>query len=142
MIVKPSDDLAAAIARLGGEEDGQVWSDSWNDLCHQGCVHDDSFLVLPHVAAVADGHAPGAPQEAVLAAGLIGDCATAEPVKATLPPAGPAALAPLPARLHQTATQAGHEGVARGVTHLFGHATRPACDDVFAVSEQVEASHR
>jgi hypothetical protein len=229
---RPAGEPVAAFARLGGAEDGQVWSELWNDLCHQGCVYDDSFLALPYLAAIADGRAPGVPQEAVLMAGLIasaaddersaryaeeitlllpvarrlldaagddavafvyllqcvlafegertwsaglleglyeqeyeidcpecgstlfiafgdhgtfasdGDYVTADPVKAELLPVEPAALAPLPARLHRAATQAGHEGVARGLTCLFGRATCPACDDVFAVSEQVEANFR
>ncbi|MGW3661914.1 hypothetical protein [Streptomyces sp. NPDC005141] len=70
MIVRPSDDLAAAIARLGGEEDEQVWSDLFDDLCHQRSVYDDSFLALPYLASIANDQAPGAPGEAVLMAGL------------------------------------------------------------------------
>ncbi|MFC5031859.1 hypothetical protein C8250_002840 [Streptomyces sp. So13.3] len=75
MSVRPSDDLAAAFARLGGEEDGQVWSDLWDDLCHQESVYDDSFPALPYLAAIATGRSPGEPQEAVLMAGLIASAA-------------------------------------------------------------------
>ncbi|MGW1963909.1 hypothetical protein ACWCPD_27195 [Streptomyces sp. NPDC001935] len=230
MTARPSDDLAAAFARLGGEDDGQVWIELWDDLCHQGSVYADSFLALPHLAAVADGRAPGEPHEAVELAGLIasaadeehsaryagelavllpvadrlldaagedavvfvdllqcllafegervwsaglleglyqqeyeiecpecaselfiafgdrgtfasaGDYVTTDPPTAPLLPADPADLAPLPARLHRTAAQAGHGDVARGILHLFGRATCPDCDDVFPVSEQVEAA--
>lgn len=231
LIVRPSDDLAAAFARLGGEEDGQVWSELWDDLCHQGSVYEDSFLALPYLAAIVTGGAPGAPQDAVLMAGLIasaaddehsaryaaeinallpvarhlldaatddrptfvyllqcvlafegervwsagrleglfegeyevdcptcasslfiafgdhgsfapsGDHATADPVKAALLPADPATLDAMPARLHRTATEAGHEEVARGLTYLFGRATCPDCAGDFVVSQQVEESH-
>ncbi|MFJ1566657.1 hypothetical protein ACIOG8_20990 [Streptomyces erythrochromogenes] len=227
MIAKLSDDLAAAFARLGGEDEGQVWSDLWDDLCHLNCVDDDSFLALPYLAAVSAGRAPGAPHEAVSMAGLIvsaadeeqaaryaeeiavflrtarrllgetgddtpafvyllqgvlafegervwspgrleglfteeyevdcpacsstlfvafgaygafasaGDYVTSDPVKAALLPADPAALDPLPARLHHMATEAGQEKVAHGLTYLFGRATCPDCEEVFAVSEQV-----
>ncbi|WP_405525820.1 hypothetical protein OG592_40435 [Streptomyces avidinii] len=228
MSAHPSDDLAAAFARLGGEDDQQVWSDLWNDLCHQGCVYEDSFPALPYLAAIATGRAPGEPQEAVLMAGLIasaadeehgaryagetsvllpvarrlldaatghpptfvhllqcvlafegervwsagrleglfeqeyeiecpqctaelfiafgdhgtfasaGDYVTADPVKAALLPADPRTLGPLPARLHRTASRAGHEQVALGLTYLFGRATCPDCGAEFAVPEQVE----
>ncbi|MCX4546465.1 hypothetical protein [Streptomyces sp. NBC_01565] len=67
-----------------------------------------------------------------------GDYVTADPLKAVLLPADPAALGPLPARLHRMATEAGHEEVARGLTHLFGRATCPDCAGDFVVSEQVE----
>ncbi|MFI7357987.1 hypothetical protein ACIBTP_29210 [Streptomyces avidinii] len=163
MSAHPSDDPAAAFARLGGEDDGQVWSDLWNDLCHQGCVYEDSFLALPYLAAIATGRAPGEPQEAVLMAGLIvsaadgehgaryamafgdhgtfasaGDYVTADPVRAALLPADPRTLGPLPARLHRTASRAGHEQVALGLTYLFGRAACPECGTEFAVPEQVE----
>ncbi|MFJ9549210.1 hypothetical protein [Streptomyces erythrochromogenes] len=227
MIPRPSDDLAAAFARLGGEDDGQVWSDLWDDLCHLNCVDDDSFLALPYLAAVSAGRAPGAPHEAVSMAGLIvsaadeeqtarhaeeiavflrtarrlldgtgddtpafvyllqgilafegervwstgrleglfteeyevdcpacsatlfvafgeygtfasaGDYVTSDPLKAALLPADPAALDPLPARLHRMATEAGQDTVAHRLTYLFGRATCPDCEDVFAVSDQV-----
>ncbi|MEU6866573.1 hypothetical protein ABZ924_25485 [Streptomyces sp. NPDC046876] len=75
MTVRPSDDLTAAFARLGGEEDERVWSDLWDDLCHQGSVYEDSFLALPYLAAIVTGRAPGAPQDAVLMAGLIASAA-------------------------------------------------------------------
>ncbi|MFI0960926.1 hypothetical protein ACH4S8_05855 [Streptomyces sp. NPDC021080] len=229
MTPKPSDDLAGTFARMGGADEGQVWSELWDDLCHQGCVYSDSYLALPHLAAIAEGRAPGAPADAVLMAGLIasaaddersaryageiavllpvarrlldaqdddvafvyflqcvlafegervwsagrleglfqqeyeiecpncasdlciafgdhgtfasaGDYVTADPAKSALLPADPAALAPLPARLHRTAAQAGHEDIARALTHLFGRAACPDCGDVFPVSEQVEAS--
>lgn len=52
-------------------------------------------------------------------------------------PADPAALAPLPARLHRTAAGAGHEEVARGLTYLSGRAVCPDCETGFEVSEQV-----
>ncbi|MFD6109096.1 hypothetical protein ACFWG0_03170 [Streptomyces yangpuensis] len=71
MIARPTDDLAASFARLGGEDDGQVWSSLWDDLCHQNCVYPDSYLALPYLAAIAAGRAPGAPDEAVSMAGLI-----------------------------------------------------------------------
>ena len=67
---------------------------------------------------------------------------TADVVKAALLPADPATLGPLPARLYRTATEAGHHGVARGLTHLFGRATCPVCTDEFIVAEQVEESYR
>ncbi len=220
--------VVAGFARLGGEDDQQVWSDLWNDLCHQGSVHGDSFLALPYLAAIATGRAPGAPQEAVLLAGLIasaadeelaaryaeevsallpvarglldaatghpptfvyllqcvlafegervwsagrleglfvqeyeiecphctselfiafgghgtfasaGDYVTADPARAALLPADPATLGPLPARLHRTASRAGHEQVALGLTYLFGRAACPDCEAAFAVAEQVE----
>ncbi|MEU4088466.1 hypothetical protein [Streptomyces aureus] len=230
MTPKPSDDLAGTFARLGGADDGPVWSALWDDLCHQESVYDDSFLALPYLAAIADGRAPGAPADAVLMAGLVmsaaddertaryadevavllptarrlletegadastflyylqcalafegdrvwsagrleglreqeyeiecpscwsdlfivfgddgayassGDPVTVDdPPKATLFPADPAGLAPLPARLHRTATRAGHKDVARGLTYLFGRATCPDCGVVFAVSDRVEA---
>ncbi|MFE6910769.1 hypothetical protein [Streptomyces erythrochromogenes] len=219
--------LAGAFARLGGEDDAQVWSDLWNDLCHLNCVDDDSFPALPYLAAVADGRAPGAPDEAVSMAGLIvsaadeeqtaryaeeiavllrtarrllggtgddtaafvyllqgilafegervwstgrleglfteeyevdcpacsstlfvafgaygtfasaGDYVTSDPVRAALLPADPAALDPLPARLHRMATEAGQEEVAHRLTYLFGRATCPDCEEVFAVPDQV-----
>ncbi|MFF4582169.1 hypothetical protein [Streptomyces sp. NPDC001389] len=78
MTVRPSEDLPAAFARLGGEEDGRVWSELWDDLCHQGTVYDDSFPALPHLAAIAAGRAPGAPLDAVLMAGLIASAADEE----------------------------------------------------------------
>ncbi|MFD9724794.1 hypothetical protein [Streptomyces sp. NPDC059072] len=227
MTVRSSGDLAAAFARLGGEEDGQVWSELWDDLCHQGSVYEDSFLALPYLEAIAAGRAPGEVQDAVLMAGLIasvaddehsvryaaeinallpvarqlldtatddrpsfvyllqcvlafegervwsagrleglfyeeyevdcpvcesalfiafgehgtfasaGDYVTADPVKTALLPADPGALGPLAARLHRMATEAGHEEVARGLTHLFGRATCPDCAGDFVVSEQV-----
>ncbi|MFE2533072.1 hypothetical protein [Streptomyces sp. NPDC059371] len=230
MTARPSDDLATAFARLGGEDDGQIWIELWDDLCHQGSVYSDSYLALPHLAAIADGRAPGEPHEAVELAGLIasaaddeysaryagelavllpvarrlldaaredavvfvdllqcvlafegervwsaglleglyqqeyeiecpecaselfiafgdrgtfasaGDYVTADPAKTPLLPADPADLAPLPARLHRTAAQTGHEDIARGLTHLFGRATCPDCADVFPVSDQVEAA--
>ncbi|MEU7005778.1 hypothetical protein [Streptomyces sp. NPDC046332] len=71
MSPRPSDDLTAAFARLGGEEDQKVWTELWDDLCHQGSVDDDSFLALPFLTAIATGRAPGEPVEAVLMAGLI-----------------------------------------------------------------------
>ncbi|MCX5009300.1 hypothetical protein OHB05_43090 [Streptomyces sp. NBC_00638] len=46
MIVRTSGGLAAAFACLGGEENGQVRSGPWNDVCHQGRVHDGSFPAL------------------------------------------------------------------------------------------------
>ncbi|RST04394.1 hypothetical protein EF910_17855 [Streptomyces sp. WAC07149] len=228
MTVRLSDDLAAAFARLGGEEDSTVWGELWDDLCHQGDVYEDSFLALPYLEAIAGRRAPGGVQDAVLMAGLIasaaddehsaryaaeinaflpvarrlldtaaddrssfvyllqcllafegervwsagrleglfyeeyevdcpvcesalfiafgdhgtfasaGDYVTADPVKTALLPADPAALGPLPARLHRIATEAGHEEVARGLTHLFGRATCPDCAGDFVVSEQVE----
>ncbi|MFD9412059.1 hypothetical protein ACFWBN_34315 [Streptomyces sp. NPDC059989] len=231
MIVRPSDELAAAFARLGGEEDGQVWSELWDDLCHQGEVYEDSFLALPYLAAIATGRAPGALQDAVLMAGLIasaaddehgaryaaefavllpvarhlldmatddrptfvyllqcllafegervwsagrleglfyeeyevdcprcestlfiafgdhgtfasaGDYVTADPVKTPLLPADPAALDPLPARLHRMAMEAGHEGAARGLTYLFGRAMCPDCAGDFVVSDQVAETY-
>ncbi|MFE1285669.1 hypothetical protein [Streptomyces sp. NPDC058751] len=67
----PSDDTAALFARLGGEDDRQVWRDLWDHLCHQGDVQSGSFPALPHLAAIADGRAPGEPHEAVELAGLI-----------------------------------------------------------------------
>ncbi|MFG2340541.1 hypothetical protein [Streptomyces yangpuensis] len=227
MIAKPSDDLAAAFARLGGEDDAQVWSSLWDDLCHQGCVHADSFLALPYLAAIAAGRAPGAPDEAVSMAGLIlsaaddeptaryadetavllgtarrllgetggdaptfvyllqgllafegervwstgrleglfteeyevdcpacsstlfvafgeygtfasaGDYVTSDPLRTELLPADPAALDALPARLHRLATEAGHEKIAYGLTHLFGRAACPDCEVVFSVAERV-----
>ncbi|MFF4330450.1 hypothetical protein ACFYZT_28570 [Streptomyces sp. NPDC001591] len=227
MTVRPSADLPAAFARLGGEEDGRVWGELWDDLCHQGSVYDDSFHALPYLAAIATGRAPGAPLDAVLMAGLIVsaadeertaryadgiaallpvarrllDAATddapafvyllqcvlafegervwstgrleglfeqeyelecpactselflafgdpgafaldagrapADPAGAVLIPADPAALAPLPARLHRTATRAGHQAVARGLTHLFGRAVCPFCETAFTVSDEV-----
>ncbi|MEU8434166.1 hypothetical protein AB0F18_14840 [Streptomyces sp. NPDC029216] len=231
MIVRPSDDLPAAFARLGGEEDARVWSELWDDLCHQGSVYDDSFLALPHLAAIAGGRAPGAALDAVLMAGLIvsaadgertarhagdiaallpvarglldaatddapafvyllqcvlafegervwsagrleglfeleyelecpactsalfialgdhdafapdGDHMTADPASARLLPADPPTLAPLPARLHRTATRAGHEDIARGLTRLFGRATCPSCATAFTVSDEVGKNH-
>ncbi|MEU6300313.1 hypothetical protein [Streptomyces erythrochromogenes] len=219
--------LAGAFARLGGEDDEQVWSGLWNDLCHLNCVDDDSFPALPYLAAVADGRAPGAPHEAVSMAGLIvsaadeeqtaryteeiavflrtarrllggtgddtaafvyllqgilafegervwsagrleglfteeyevdcpacsstlfvafgaygtfasaGDYVTSDPVRAALLPADPAALDPLPARLHRMAAEAGQEEVAHRLTYLFGRATCPDCEEVFAVPDQV-----
>ncbi|MFG2991677.1 hypothetical protein ACGFZK_20690 [Streptomyces sp. NPDC048257] len=223
----PCDDLTAAFARLGGAADQQVWSDLWNDLCHQGSVYEDSFPALPYLAAIATGRAPGEPQEAVLMAGLIvsaadqehgaryageisallpvarrllgaatdhpptfvhllqcvlafegervwsagrleglfeqeyeiecpacaselfiafgdhgtfvsaGDYVRADPVKAALLPADPATLAPLPARLHRTASQAGHGQIALGLTYLFGRAACPDCGGDSPVSQQV-----
>ncbi|MBT2443397.1 hypothetical protein J7E93_25540 [Streptomyces sp. ISL-36] len=231
MSPRPSDDLAAAFTRLGGDEDDKVWSQLSDDLCHQGSVYDDSFLALPYLAAIATGDAPGGPVDAVLMAGLIvsaadeerearyaaeiaallpvahrlldaatddrvtfvyllqcvlafegerqwsggkleglfeeeyevdcpactselfiafgehgtfasaGDYVTADPAKALLHPADPSALAPLPARLHRMASEAGHEEVARGLTYLFGRATCPDCEGEFRVSEQVEARY-
>ncbi|MEU6946864.1 hypothetical protein ABZ957_16790 [Streptomyces sp. NPDC046316] len=55
MSPRPPDDLTAAFARLGGEEDQKVWSELWDDLCHQGSVYDDSFLALPFLTAIATG---------------------------------------------------------------------------------------
>ncbi|MEU4358336.1 hypothetical protein [Streptomyces virginiae] len=63
---------------------------------------------------------------------------TSDPVKTPLLPADPAALDPLPGRLHRTATEAGHEKVARGLTYLFGRAACPDCEGVLEVSEQVQ----
>lgn len=60
MIAKPSDDLAAAAARLGGEGDRRVRSDLCDDLCHRGTVCGDSSLALPYPPAVSAGRAPGA----------------------------------------------------------------------------------
>ncbi|MFH7598598.1 hypothetical protein WDV06_26415 [Streptomyces racemochromogenes] len=227
MIARPSDDLPAAFARLGGEEDARVWGELWDDLCHQGSVYDDSFPALPYLAAIATGRAPGAPLDAVLMAGLIvsaadgertaryagetaallpvaralldaatddapafvyllqcvlafegervwsagrleglfeqeyeldcpacasalfvgfgdhhafapdGDPLEADPARAVLLPADPAALESLPARLHRTATRAGHEDIARGLTHLFGRAACPSCATAFTVSDEV-----
>ncbi|GAA0297545.1 hypothetical protein GCM10010302_40230 [Streptomyces polychromogenes] len=231
MIARPSDDLPAAFARLGGEEDGRVWGELWDDLCHQGSVYDDSFAALPYLAAIAAGRAPGAPLDAVLMAGLIvsaadaersaryareitallpvaralldaatddapafvyllqcvlafegervwsagrleglfeqeyeldcpactaplfiafgdhgvfapdGDHVTADPARAALRPADPSALAPLPARLHRTAARAGHEDIARGLTHLFGRAACPSCAAAFSVADEVAKGH-
>ncbi|MGC4982115.1 hypothetical protein ACLQ18_15970 [Streptomyces sp. DT193] len=230
MTAIPSDDLAAAFARLGGEDDRQVWSELWDDLYHQPRVGSDSLTALPYLAEIADGRAPGEPDEAVELAGLIasaadhehcaryaeelavllpvarrlleaaresavafvdllqcvlalegervwstglleglyqreyeiecpkctselfiafgdrgtfasaGDYVTSDPAEAALLPADPAALTPLPTRLHRTAAQAGHEDIARGITYLFGRATCPDCGDVFPVEDQVEAS--
>ncbi|MFI8345568.1 hypothetical protein ACIF8W_36690 [Streptomyces sp. NPDC085639] len=224
----PSRSASAAFARLGGEDDQQVWSDLWSDLCHQESVDEDSFLALPHLTAIATGRAPGEPQEAVLMAGLIasaadeehaaryagevsallpvarrlldaatdhpptfvyllqcvlafegervwsagrleglfvqeyeiecphctselfiafgdhgtfasaGDYVTADPARAELLPADPATLGPLPARLHRTASRAGHAQIALGLTYLFGRAACPDCGAAFAVAEQVE----
>ncbi|MEU9135224.1 hypothetical protein AB0D33_04480 [Streptomyces sp. NPDC048404] len=78
MTAIPSDDLAAAFARLGGEDDSAVWSELWDDLCHQGCVGSDSVAALPHLAAIVDGRAPGEPHEAVQLAGLIASAADDE----------------------------------------------------------------
>ncbi|MEU9715971.1 hypothetical protein [Streptomyces sp. NPDC047976] len=228
---RPSDDLPAAFARLGGTEDRQVWSELWDGLCHQGSVYEDSYPALPFLAATATGRAPGEPQEAVLMAGLIasaadeertarygeetaallpvarrllaeethdpvsfvyllqcvlafegervwsagrleglfegeyeidcpscesglfiafgedgpfasaGDYVTGDPARTELLPADPAALAPLPARLHRTAAGAGHEGTARGLTYLFGRAVCPDCRTGFEVAEQVESGY-
>ncbi|WP_329122024.1 hypothetical protein [Streptomyces sp. NBC_01353] len=228
MSPRPSDDLTAAFARLGGEEDAKVWSELWDDLCHQGSVYDDSYLALPFLTAIAAGRAPGEPTEAVLMAGLVvsaadeertaryteeiaellpvarrlleaatvdvpafvhllqcvlafegervwsatrleglmeeeyevecphcsselfiafgehgtfasaGDYVTADPVKAALLPTAPADLDALPARLRHMALEAGHEDVARGLTHLFGRAICPDCEGEFTVSDQVE----
>ncbi|MEV7547435.1 hypothetical protein [Streptomyces sp. NPDC089915] len=227
MIARPSEDLPAAFARLGGEEDGRVWSELWDDLCHQGSVYEDSFPALPYLAAIATGRAPGAPLDAVLMSGLIvsaaddersaryadeitallpvaralldaatddapafvyllqcvlafegervwsagrleglfeqeyeldcpacttalfiafgdhgffasdGDYVTADPARAPLLPADPSTLAPLPARLHGTAARAGHEAIARGLTHLFGRAVCPSCATAFPVADEV-----
>lgn len=38
--------------------------------------------------------------------------------------------------------EAGHAGIARGLTYLLGRATCPACTNDFAVAEQVEESYR
>ncbi|WP_418956351.1 hypothetical protein [Streptomyces tritici] len=75
---RPSDDLAAAFARMGGADEDKVWSELWDDLCHQGSVYDDSFLALPFLAAVATGDAPGDPDMAVSMAGLIVSAADEE----------------------------------------------------------------
>ncbi|MEU2395841.1 hypothetical protein [Streptomyces sp. NPDC007369] len=66
-----------------------------------------------------------------------GDYVTADPPKAPLLPADPAALDPFPARLHRTALATGHTAIASGLTYLFGCATCPDCADVFPVSQQV-----
>ncbi|WP_328664133.1 hypothetical protein [Streptomyces sp. NBC_00328] len=78
MAAIPSEDLAASFARLGGEDDRQVWSEPWDDSCHQGCVGSDSFTALPYLAEIADGRAPGEPDEAVELAGLIASAADDE----------------------------------------------------------------
>jgi hypothetical protein len=102
MIVRPSDDLPAAFARLGGEEDGRVWGELWDDLCHQGSVYDDSFRALPYLAAIATGRAPGAPLDAVLMAGLIVSAADEE--RTARYADGIAALLPVAHRLLDAAT--------------------------------------
>ncbi|MFE5482868.1 hypothetical protein [Streptomyces sp. NPDC056527] len=224
---RSSDDLTATFARLGGEEDQKVWSELWDDLCHQGSVYEDSFPALPFLTAIATGRAAGEPTEAVLMAGLIvsaadeehtdryareiaellpvsrglldatddvsafvymlqcvlalegervwsaarleglmeeeyevdcphcssdlfiafgehgtfasaGDYVSADPVTSDLLPTAPADLDPLPARLRHMALEAGHEEVARGLTHLFGRAVCPDCEGEFTVSDQVE----
>ncbi|MFF5972793.1 hypothetical protein ACFY7C_14860 [Streptomyces sp. NPDC012769] len=71
MTARPSEDLPGTFARLGGDADGAVWSELWDDLCHQGSVYEDSFLALPYLAAIAAGRAAGSPMDAVLMAGLI-----------------------------------------------------------------------
>ncbi|MFJ8646857.1 hypothetical protein ACIRNI_12100 [Streptomyces sp. NPDC093546] len=65
-------------ALLGGDDDAKVWDELWNDLCHQGCVYDDSFAALPFLAAIATGRAPGDREQAVLMAGLIASAADEE----------------------------------------------------------------
>ncbi|WOX25111.1 hypothetical protein [Streptomyces solicathayae] len=68
---RPSDDLAATFARMGGPDEEKIWSALFDDICHQGSVYDDSFLALPFLAAIAKGDAPGDVHQAVSMAGLI-----------------------------------------------------------------------
>lgn len=78
MTAIPSGDLAATFARLGGEDDRQVWSELWDDLYHQPRIGSDSLTALPYLAEIADGRAPGEPDEAVELAGLIASAADHE----------------------------------------------------------------
>ncbi|WP_030960376.1 hypothetical protein [Streptomyces sp. NRRL S-378] len=67
---------------------------------------------------------------------------TSAPVRTELLPADPAALDALPARLHRLATEAGHEKLAYGLTHLFGRAVCPDCEAVCSVSDRVVETYQ
>ncbi|HEY9372943.1 hypothetical protein [Streptomyces sp.] len=78
MSTRPSEDLSATFARMGGADEEKIWSALFEDICHQGSVYDDSFLALPFLAAIATGDAPGDEHQAVSMAGLIVSAANEE----------------------------------------------------------------
>lgn len=66
-----AEDIPGLFARLGGDDDAEVWEELWSALCHQGSVYDASWAALPQLTDIACGRAPGDPCQAVVLAGMI-----------------------------------------------------------------------